>query len=204
MSLSFQLLNENKNGRNAPASTNKVIMDSSTGMRGFYSFYDTCRMVKEVNWTVVSDEQYMAPYAYKNKQWVSYDDMESIEVKVNFAMDKRLGGVMIWCIQDDDFNGNCSGTKYPLIKTVNRVFSGNPRVYDSECELPGPSYVFSHLPFYSGACGIIGICLFVATTTFLIRRLQERMLNTVDRKKYASSGKLFICILLLSISNFRT
>jgi GH18 family chitinase len=38
---------------------------------------------KERNqWTVVVDEYYKAPYAYKGRHWVGYDDIESIKLKV--------------------------------------------------------------------------------------------------------------------------
>lgn len=34
------------------------------------------------SWTVVIDPFYMAPYAYKDTQWIGYDDRDSLRTKV--------------------------------------------------------------------------------------------------------------------------
>ena len=74
------------------------------------------------NWTEVRDPHHLAPYIYRDRQWVGYDDVESIKVKAEFIKAMRLAGGMIWSVETDDFIGKCHGEKYPLLKTINRVF----------------------------------------------------------------------------------
>lgn len=80
-------------------------------------------MQKRESWTVVRDPYGLAPYAYRERQWVGYDDMESIAIKTRFANAMNLGGAMIWSIETDDFLGECHGQKFPLLNTINRVFA---------------------------------------------------------------------------------
>ena len=46
-----------------------------------------------------------APYMYNARQhyFVSYDDSLSIRLKTQYAMDKRLGGIMFWQLPEDRF-----------------------------------------------------------------------------------------------------
>lgn len=91
-------------------------------------------MQKRESWTVIRDPYGLAPYAYRERQWVGYDDMESIAIKTRFASSMNLGGAMIWSIETDDFLGECHGQKFPLLNTINRVFAeGN-----SEKPTPAP------------------------------------------------------------------
>ena len=38
-------------------------------------------------------------------KWVSYDNERSVKLKADFAFDMKLGGVMVWSIETDDFQG---------------------------------------------------------------------------------------------------
>lgn len=80
-------------------------------------------MMMKQSWTVVRDEWTMAPYAYNDRQWVGYDDMESIAIKTQYAKSMNLGGGMIWSIETDDFHGECHNYKFPLLTTINRVLA---------------------------------------------------------------------------------
>ena len=68
----------------------------------------------------------MAPYMYKDTKWVSFDNVESIKYKTQFAYDQGLAGVMVWSIDTDDFKGLCGGPRYPLLRTINNA------LYESE------------------------------------------------------------------------
>lgn len=92
-------------------------------------------MQKRESWTVVRDPYGLAPYAYRERQWVGYDDMESIAIKTRFANAMNLGGAMIWSIETDDFLGECHGQKFPLLNTINRVFA------EGRSEKPTPAPV---------------------------------------------------------------
>jgi chitinase len=48
-----------------------------------------CDRVKNRGYTVVQDaEGRMGPYAYKDRDWVSYDDINMLKKKVAFHCDK--------------------------------------------------------------------------------------------------------------------
>lgn len=50
---------------------------------GFLAYYEICSKIKNEGWTVVRDpEGRMGPYAYKDRQWASFDDVEMIKYKV--------------------------------------------------------------------------------------------------------------------------
>ncbi|POY38296.1 glycoside hydrolase [Solitalea longa] len=51
------------------------------------------------NW----DDIVKAPYLYNAKlmQYITFDDKKSIELKTQYAKDKKLGGIMFWEVKDD-------------------------------------------------------------------------------------------------------
>ena len=66
---------------------------------------------------------------HKGTKWVSYDNIESIRLKSQFAYDQGLAGVMVWSIDTDDFRGKCGGPTFPLLRTINYA------LYESEAGL---------------------------------------------------------------------
>ena len=88
----------------------------------FFAF-QICHNVLYDGWSVVraSADGGFGPYAHKGDQWVSFDDVDTIETKVSYLRSMGLAGVMVWSIDLDDFNGSCRpGKTYPLLKAVNR------------------------------------------------------------------------------------
>ena len=50
-----------------------------TGEGGFLAFYEICHLIKNEGWNVVKDSRdRVGPYAFKNRQWVGYDDVAMI------------------------------------------------------------------------------------------------------------------------------
>jgi len=118
---SFKLLIPSEN--NIGASTkDDAFQGPYTREDGFLGYNEVCeeQMNKKHPWTYKWEEHVEAPYMYRGERWVSFDDVKSLELKANFAYDEDLAGVMIWSIDTDDFRGVC-GTKYPLLKAVNRA-----------------------------------------------------------------------------------
>jgi len=76
---------------------------------GFLSYYEICQS----NWTTVFDQENSAPYAFQGDQWIGYDNVESIQLKMDLVESRNLGGAMTWSIESDDFRGLC-GETYPL------------------------------------------------------------------------------------------
>ncbi|XP_076309101.1 putative chitinase 10 [Tachypleus tridentatus] len=88
-----------------------------TGESGFLSFFEICDFLKS-GAVLVWDNEQMVPYAYKDDQWVGFDDLRSVKLKAQWLMQAGYGGVMIWSLDMDDFMGSCMGFSYPLIRTL--------------------------------------------------------------------------------------
>ncbi|MCC7501505.1 MAG: glycoside hydrolase [Flavobacteriales bacterium] len=54
-------------------------------------------------WRVLRDEKAQAPYAYRSatKEFVTYDDAESVAAKARYVRSEGLGGIMFWQLADD-------------------------------------------------------------------------------------------------------
>nr|QCI31492.1 chitinase [Grandidierella japonica] len=118
-----------------------------TRARGFLAYYEICYFIKNQGWTVVKDKyKTMGPYAYKGNQWVSFDDMDVIRYKSEYAKELGLGGGMIWALDLDDFKDRCGCGKYPLLKTINRVLRGYSS-NDPSCPVLGGGSPTELLPY---------------------------------------------------------
>jgi chitinase len=62
------------------------------------------------------DSEAQVPFLYNptTQVFISYDDEESCNKKVDFILSKGLGGVMVWELSSDDSNNT-------LIRTLNRA-----------------------------------------------------------------------------------
>lgn len=68
---------------------------------GFLPFNEIC--YNAGGWTRFWESQQKVPYAVKNNQWVGYDDLESVAIKLNYILANDLGGAMFWSLETDDF-----------------------------------------------------------------------------------------------------
>lgn len=59
------------------------------------------------NWDVESSEAVATVKTFNGTRVVSYDSPRSIANKVRYAIQKGLGGLMVWSIDTDDFQGDC-------------------------------------------------------------------------------------------------
>nr|XP_040227768.2 probable chitinase 2 [Anopheles coluzzii] len=97
-----------------------------TRSAGSLGYNEVCEMLKPNRttpnpWVVKSLAQNAVKYAYHDDQWMTFDGIETIGTKVKYAMDKKLGGIMLWTIDTDDFQGDCHSEAYPLLQTVLRM-----------------------------------------------------------------------------------
>jgi len=71
------------------------------------------------------DDDFTGPYAFNharvNKTWVGYDDVDTVIKKTNYAKSKKLGGVMVWELSNDDFGNLCGQGKNPLGYAISRA-----------------------------------------------------------------------------------
>uniref|UniRef100_A0A2P2HWG6 chitinase n=1 Tax=Hirondellea gigas TaxID=1518452 RepID=A0A2P2HWG6_9CRUS len=90
---------------------------------GFLGYNEICK--KQVSepglWRVVWQKAHQAPYMFRQNMWVSYDDDNSVGLKVAFAQSRNLAGVMVWSIDTDDFRGSCGAGKFPLLVAINKA-----------------------------------------------------------------------------------
>ncbi|ROT64165.1 chitinase 5 [Penaeus vannamei] len=87
----------------------------SPGMQGFN---EICESEGREAWTVVRDTHMVSPFAYRERQWCGYDDVQSVETKASYIVSLGLAGAMVWSIETDDFHGNCHAGPFPLITTI--------------------------------------------------------------------------------------
>ncbi|GAB1598637.1 acidic mammalian chitinase-like isoform X1, partial [Argonauta hians] len=120
----FTLSNRNYHGVGAQVSDEgKAGIYSRT--KGFLAYYEICHFLN-TGATMEWDNIQKVPYAYKDDQWVSFENTNSIKIKAEWIKNYGFGGVMIWSLDLDDFAGMCGGEKNPLINTVIRVLNNSP------------------------------------------------------------------------------
>ncbi|XP_017893236.1 probable chitinase 10 [Ceratina calcarata] len=130
---SFTLVDKEKFDIGAPASGGGT-PGNYTNESGFLSYYEICGFLNEDNTTLVWDSEQQVPFAYKEDQWVGFDDERSLINKMQWLKEEGFGGVMIWSVDMDDFNGLCGAGKYPLIKAMMKEL----RDYKVKLEYDGP------------------------------------------------------------------
>merc|ERR1712200_17581 len=118
----YTLMNPNSNKMGAPAKQT-AFQGPFTREDGFLGYNEICleALDKEAPWTNVFEEHHMAPYMYRGDSWMSYDNERSIRLKSEYAYSEGLAGVMPWSIDTDDFNGDCGGPRFPLLRTINNA-----------------------------------------------------------------------------------
>ncbi|XP_043270406.1 serine-rich adhesin for platelets-like [Venturia canescens] len=116
---SYTLFNEDATDIGAPADGPGEEGDA-TREKGYLAYYEICESIaKTGEWQVVQpNPSAMGPYAYRGNQWVGYDDEDIVRAKARYVNEKKLGGIMFWSIDNDDFRGKCHGRPYPLIEAA--------------------------------------------------------------------------------------
>ncbi|XP_054166140.1 endochitinase-like [Oppia nitens] len=95
-----------------------------TNASGFMAYYEICVETNAGKWSKQLDDIGKCPFAYSDKQWVGYEDENSIGIKMDYIKKEGFGGAMIWAIDLDDFKGVCGGKKHPLLKVMNEKLKG--------------------------------------------------------------------------------
>ncbi|KAG1661587.1 putative chitinase 10 [Nymphon striatum] len=95
-----------------------------TNETGFLSFPEICTMLKTKGTVLVWDDEQMVPYAYNKDQWVGFDDQRSLKKKMQWLKRNGYGGVMVWSIDMDDFQGSCTGDTFPLMNSIKSELQG--------------------------------------------------------------------------------
>lgn len=117
---SFTLASSANSGIGAPVTGKGGDAGQITKTIGMLGYNEICKLL-ETGWTTHWDDPQSVPYATHASQWIGYDDVKSVQAKVDYALSKKLGGGMIWSIDTDDFTGHCGKGKYPLLKTISKA-----------------------------------------------------------------------------------
>lgn len=93
--------------------------------QGYLGYNEICKNIKENRWVVEDDPEYrIGPYAHSPNvpmTWVGYDDAAMASVKSRYAMDRNLGGVMVWDLSTDDFRNVCGDGANPVMTEISRT-----------------------------------------------------------------------------------
>jgi len=108
----------------APATKGSAFAGDYTRENGFLGYNEICekQIAEAGTWSVVWQKAHQAPFMFRDTMWVSYDDDNSLGVKVAYARQAQgLAGVMVWSIDTDDFRGNCGAGRFPLLRAINQA-----------------------------------------------------------------------------------
>lgn len=123
----FTLVNVNNPSVGSPASG-----IGSLGGLGFVDYPDVCMFLRD-NKNVVEvnyEQAARVPYLHLGKEWVSYDNMQSVKEKAVYIKSRGLRGAMIYSLNADDYEGACrsdarGSDRFPLALSVrNALASG--------------------------------------------------------------------------------
>ncbi|XP_055384185.1 probable chitinase 10 isoform X2 [Condylostylus longicornis] len=136
---SFELVNKTQFDIGSPASGGGRA-GKFTNEAGFLSYYEICTFLAGENTTLVWDSEQQVPFAYRNNQWVGFDDERSLKTKIEWLKDNGFGGIMVWSVDMDDFSGRCGIGKYPLLNALNDELKNYVvhLTYDGPYESNGP------------------------------------------------------------------
>ncbi len=96
-----------------------------------------------------------------NDRFISYDDAHTCQVKVSYARNKFLGGVMVWELAQAYFPTQAAGRRDPLLQTIKAAL-GTPRFTAIECSNDDVLLSFTALPLsnyrllYSSDLNVLG------------------------------------------------
>ena len=103
-----------------------IFFSEFTRAAGFLAYYEICDRIFNRGWKVAFDpEGRLGPYAYKDNQWVSFDDQAILKRKTEYIRDLGIGGGMVWALDLDDFRGKCGQGKHPLLKIIHAGLQGD-------------------------------------------------------------------------------
>lgn len=132
---SYTLVNSNNNKIGSP-----VLGFGHIGSSGFANYPDICDFLKtyENNATVQMDLEAKVPYLYKDTEWVSFDNTQSVIAKAKYIRDNKLRGAMIYSLNADDYEGTCSKlsgrVKFPLSVSIKNTLNERQAIVDAYCK----------------------------------------------------------------------
>lgn len=81
---------------------------------------ELCRQLRNGRWTLERDQDLSAPYAFKNKTWISFEDSSSVDVKGKYARVRGLAGLALHRAERDVETGCGPTLRAALTKVLNQ------------------------------------------------------------------------------------
>uniref|UniRef100_A0A7E4UPC9 Chitin-binding type-2 domain-containing protein n=1 Tax=Panagrellus redivivus TaxID=6233 RepID=A0A7E4UPC9_PANRE len=88
-----------------------------TSSYGYAAYYEMCSIIPLARrfWSVIE----RVPFMVYGSLWFSYEDAQSIAIKMKYVRDEGFGGAFVANIDLDDFTGLCPGhQQYPIASAV--------------------------------------------------------------------------------------
>lgn len=117
---SFNLTNSSNSGVGAEIN-GAGLAGPYTQDPGSLTYLELCQEFAKGGWKKIYDRKRKSPYAVKGDQWISYDNVNSIKLKTQYAIDKELGGVMVWPANEDDRLNSCGAGRMALLNAIDSV-----------------------------------------------------------------------------------
>lgn len=105
---------------------------------GFVSFADVCWFQRN-NYFVRRhfDAAACSPYLHAGREWLSYEDEQSVACKAEFVRSGGFGGAMVFSLNTDDWRGECGADRstrngsnsvraFPLVRRIHETLFGRP------------------------------------------------------------------------------
>ncbi|XP_059479270.1 acidic mammalian chitinase-like [Neocloeon triangulifer] len=118
----FTLSNPRNTDLGAPASAPGSVGQYSQES-GFLMYSEICYLQRtQTGWTTWWNSAQQVPYTYRAYEWIGYENVESVQIKGQYAKANNLGGVMVYALEMDDFRNICAGGRYRLLNSLRSAF----------------------------------------------------------------------------------
>ncbi|XP_052587104.1 chitinase-like protein 4 [Peromyscus californicus insignis] len=90
---------------------------------GVWVYYEICNFL--INGaTEIWNAPQEVPYAFRDTEWVGYDNVKSFQMKAHWLKNNNLGGATVWPLDMDDVTGSlCKQGKFPLTLTLKNALN---------------------------------------------------------------------------------
>ncbi|XP_014608159.1 PREDICTED: chitinase-3-like protein 2 isoform X1 [Polistes canadensis] len=94
------------------------------GSKGFVSYSTICQFLDSGAISVFENTS-KVPYAYKDYEWISYDDNHSIYYKTKWILDNNFKGAMVFSLNVDDWKNECNANEtFSLTRAITKMLRG--------------------------------------------------------------------------------
>jgi len=99
------------------------------------------------HWDAIAQAAYLSitNVPVSNDMFISYDDAKACQVKVSYARNEGLGGVMIWNLVQDYFPGEPAGRQSPLLQALQQAVD-TPQITSAQLTNGVLTFSFTSLP----------------------------------------------------------